>query len=279
MIWKISTTASGVKHHGMPAGHLMNLMKNLSDESKKQAEQLTDKLIEDAEECHMEREDLLPSVEFYVAVKEEMEKRECNAFAIPCFELCARQVPAETKVGFCLAHTLLKDEGCPSACEDDMNVLMSMAALMYTSRKSSYMGNSSLVSKEDNIIRVGHDVPGLKMNGFDSEDLPYTITPFTQGGWGGTIRYDFARDVGQRVTLARFNPNATRLLVATGEVTGGGGVDTVGCSLSANFKVNDAVELFHAEQDFGHHLAMVYGDYSEQLHELEQVMDIEILEV
>jgi len=269
----------GVQHVTVPAASLMERMNSLPPGALAEAEQLTDSLMEGAEQCHMAREDLLPSVKFFVAARNRMEELECNAFTIPCFELCARRVPSELNVGFCLAHSLLKDIGYPAACEGDINVLMAMAVLMYTSGRSSYMGNSSLVNKRENLIRIGHDVPGLKMKGFDADDLPYTLTPFTQAGWGATIRYDFSRDAGEPVTLARFDPAARRLLVSTGEITGGEGVDTIGCSLNAEVRVRDAVELFHREADFGHHLAMVYGDYAEELHELAGVMDFDIVEV
>lgn len=269
----------GVQRHTVSAARLLERMDALTPELVAEAEQLTDRLIDCAEQSHMTRDDLLPSVKFYVAIRNRMEELECNAFTIPCFELCARQVPASRKVVFCLAHSLLKDQGYPAACEGDTNVLMAMAVLMYTSGKSSYMGNSSLISKEENLIQLGHDVPGLKMKGFEAEDLPYTITPFTREGWGASLRYDFSRDIGQPVTLARFDPVARRLLVAAGQIAGGSGVDAVGCSLKVSIRVSDAVELFHREVDFGHHLAMVYGDYKADLHALSEIMDFELVEV
>jgi len=269
----------GVQHVTVAAARLMERLKSLPPSALAEAEQLADRLLKGAEQSHMTRDNLLPSVKFFVTARNRMEELECNAFTIPCFELCAQRVPSELRVGFCLAHSLLKDMGYPAACEGDVNVLMAMAVLMYISGRSSYMGNSSLVSKGDNLIRIGHDVPGLKMKGFNTDDLPYTLTPFTQAGWGATIRYDFSRDIGEPVTLARFDPAARRLLVTTGEITGGDGVDTVGCSLSAGVRVGDAVELFHREADFGHHLAMVYGDYAEELRELAGVMDFDIVEV
>lgn len=161
---------------------------------------------------------------------------------------------------FCLTHTLLKDEGYPSVCEGDINVLMAMTLFTYTSKKSVYMGNSYVVNKEKNTVAVRHDVPALKMKGLAGPDLPYEIRNFTFDAWGGTIGYDFTLDIEQQVTLARFEPMATRLLVAKGEIAGGGEFNQIGCSLSAHVKVEDAVELIHKEVDFGHHLAMAYGD-------------------
>ncbi|RKY00419.1 hypothetical protein DRP77_11515 [Candidatus Poribacteria bacterium] len=280
-IWNLDDLKDrlGVDHVCIPAREIFKRMEGLSQEDSKKAEELTDKLIEGAEKVHMSREDVLRSVRFYVAVREAMEEFECNAFVIPCFEICARRIAEENRLTFCLTHSLLKDEGYPSACEGDINVLMSMAVLMYLSRKSAYMGNSYIVDRGRSVIAVHHDVPGLRMKGLDGPDLPYEIRNFTVGGWGATIRYDFSRDIGEPVTLARFDPTATRLLVARGEIAGGGGFDRIGCSLSAHVKVRDAVDLMHKEADFGHHLAMVYGDYTSELKELGRMMGIEVVEV
>ena len=268
----------GVGRVTMPAARLLERMEAPSPESRKEAERITDKLIEGAEQSHMSREDVLPSARFYVAVRNMMRELECNAFTIPCFELCAQQVPERHRVTSCLAHSLLKDQGCPAACEGDVNVLMAMAVLMYLSGKSPHMGNCSLVSKAQNVVRVGHDVPGLKMKGLDQPDLPYAIRPFTTGGWGATLRYDFSRDLGEPVTLARFDPAARKLLVAPGQIAGGDGYDQIGCSLGVHVSLKDVVDFFDKQQDFGHHMAMVYGDYTEDLRRLGRMMDIQVVE-
>jgi hypothetical protein len=268
----------GVEYTCVPAMELIQGMDDLGEAEREQAEGLTDRLIENAEAVHMSKEDVLRSVEFYLAVRRTLDASECNAFVIPCFEICAKQVLEERRVTFCLTHSLLKDEGIPSACEADTNVLMAIALLMYLSGKSAYMGNSYLVDRDENILAVHHDVPGVKMKGFDQPDLPYEIRDFTVGGWGATIRYDFSRDIGAPVTLARFDPTGTRLLAVRGEIAGSAGVDQVGCALSAHIKVRDIVDLFHKELDFGHHLAVVYGDYVQDVKELGEIMGFRVVE-
>jgi len=268
----------GVRHHALSADRLLERMDALSPESAAEAEQLTDDLIGGAEENHMSRQDILPSAKFYVAVEQAMQELECNAFTIPCFELCALEVPERHRVTFCLAHSLLKDTGRPAACEGDVNVLMAMAVLMSLSGKSAYMGNCSLLSKPQNTIRIGHSVPGLKMKGLDAPSLPYAIRPFTTGGWGVTLRYDFSRDAGQPVTLARFDPRARKLLVAAGQVASGTGYDKIGCSLGVHISISDVKDFFYKQQDFGHHMAMIYGDYTEDLHMLGRMMNVQIVE-
>ena len=267
----------GIEYTCISAADLICEMDNLSEGELKQAEEWTNRLVDNAEISHMSKEDVIPSVKFYLAVSKALAKYESNAFVIPCFEICAKGVMEERRVVFCLTHTLLKDAGIPSACEADTNVLMAIALLMYISKKSAYMGNSYLIDREENILAVHHDVPGLKMKGLDEPDLPYEIKNFTVGGWGATIRYDFSRDIGAPVTLARFDPTGTRVLVVKGEIAGSGGVDQVGCALQAHIKVRDIVDLFHKEMDFGHHLAVVYGDYVQDVKELGELMGFEVV--
>jgi len=268
----------GVDYTCISAMDLIREMDGLGEAERRQAEELTDRLLGNAVEVHMSREDLRQSVNFYLAARRALERYESNAFVIPCFEICAKRVPEERRITFCLTHSLLKDEGIPSACEADTNVLMAIALLMYLSGKSAYMGNSYLVDREENVLAVHHDVPGLKMKGLEGPDLPYEIRNFTMGGWGATIRYDFSQDVGTPVTLARFDPTGTKVLVIKGEIVGCGGFDQVGCSLSVHIKVRDIVDLFHKELDFGHHLAMVYGDYLDEIKELGEIMGFEVVE-
>jgi len=268
----------GVDYTCISAMDLIREMDGLTKAERKQAEELTDRLIENAGDVHMSRKDVLQSVSFYVAARKALERYESNAFVIPCFEICVKQVLEERRATFCLTHSLLKDEGIPSACEADTNVLMAIALLMYLSGKSAYMGNSYLVNREEDILAVHHDVAGLKMKGLDEPDLPYEIRNFTVGGWGATLRYDFSQDIGAPVTLARFDPTGTKVLVVKGEIAGCEGFDRVGCSLSAHVKVRDIVDLFHKELDFGHHLAMVYGDYVEEVKELGEIMGFEVVE-
>ena len=245
--------------------------------NKKAAESLADKLIKNADEVHMTSDNIVNSVIPYMAAKALMEKHDCNIFTIPCFELCVTKIPAKRKFTPCLTHALLKSEGYPSACEGDLSVLLGMVFLMYLSKKAAYMGNPSVEDKDENILHIQHDMPSLKLEGLNEPDVPYQIWPFTQGGWGAAIRYDFSRDKGREVTLARSDPSATKLLAAKGEIVKGGRLDGGGCSLSVSIKVHDVVDLVHKQADFGHHLAMVYGDYIQQLEELSKIMGFEVV--
>jgi len=244
---------------------------------KEEAEKVYNKLVKEAVKVHMKKEDMMGSIYFYLTARSLMEKFNCNAFTSSCFELCSTQVPEKKKFVPCLTHTFLKDEGFPSACEEDVSVLFAMAFLMYISKKSSYMGNPSVVDK--NTVRIIHDVPGIKMKGIDKEGLPYEIRNFTVAGWGVNIRYDFSRDKGEKVTLARFDPLAEKILLVKGEILKGINFNEISCSLGVEIKVSDAMDYFYKAAEFGHHLAMVYGDYTEKVEKLAELMNFKVVEI
>ncbi|MGD9160943.1 MAG: hypothetical protein PVG39_21170 [Desulfobacteraceae bacterium] len=104
----------------------------------KKAEERAKQLIKNAQETHIDRQYVQRSLEFYYAVKNLMNKYDCNAFTVECFDLCASRLAERYKITPCLVHTLLKDEGVASACEGDLNALLSMRLLMSVANKSSY---------------------------------------------------------------------------------------------------------------------------------------------
>jgi hypothetical protein len=279
----VVNTETGLKHikenFGMTClnASIKELAEEIDRVKGKESEKITDHLTKNAEKVHMKREYVVRSVNFYLGVKNLMKKYGCNAFTTDCFEICPDgRLASKIKAVPCLAHSLLKDEGIPSSCEGDIGALLTMAVLMYMSGKSIYMGNLGLSSTE-NVMRFGHNVPGLKMKGFDKLNLPYIIRNFTAGGWGATIHYDFSLDKGQEVTLARFNPLANRVLAIKGEIVGCEGFDKVGCALIALIKVKDSKEVFYRSCDFGRHFTMVYGDVLSQLKELADLMRFEVV--
>ncbi|MCD6290638.1 MAG: hypothetical protein J7M34_09060 [Anaerolineae bacterium] len=246
----------------------------LEEVSTREAEALAERIIGNAQRVKLAKEYVVNDVKFYLATKRLMEQYDCNAHTTPCFEICGTRLPERFKVVPCLTHTLLKDEGYPSACEGDLSALMAMAVLMYTAGKSAFMGNPMM--RDENTIEVTHSVPGLKMNGFDKPDLPYELWHFTAGGWGTKVQIDLAANEEKAVTLARFNPSATKLLVVSGTV-----VDCrfneQGCSPTVAIAVENARDVIHLQADFGHHMAMVYGDYVEMIKKLSTIMDFEVV--
>ena len=244
-----------------------------------EARRITTELLGNAEAVHMKEEYVLKSVNYYLTAKRLMARTGCNAYTATCQEFCVSRNPLKYEITPCLTHTLLKDQAYPSACEGDLNVLAAIAMLTYLSGKSVHMGNGVVYKDNQEFLRLQHDVPGRKMKGFEEASVPYEIVPFTEPGWGATVRYDFGRDRGQPVTLVRWNPEATKVLVTSGSVEKAEGVRRWGCSLLAILRVRDSFAYFEKAQDFGHHQAMVYGDYRAEIGRLGEIMDFEVVEV
>ena len=257
------------------ASRIMEGWDKLTREEIKKAEEWTEEFVKNASVCRMKKEDIQPSYEFYLAVKKELNRMWANAFIIPCFELCATKKLDDKRGVFCLAHSLLKDLGIPSACEYDFNALLSIIILTYISEKAVYMGNTIVHDKNRNIIWTFHDVASLKMMGLKGPDLEYEVTAFTESGWGATIRRNFNLDIGKTVTLLRFTPDAKKAVAVRGEIIEGDGHDLIGCNNRVFMKISDAKKFHKLEQTTGHHYSIVFGDYTEEISELGELIGFE----
>ena len=112
-----------------------------SREGKDRARAIADKVVSGAAKVNMNPKHVVTDALFYLTAVSLMNRYRLNAFAIDCIELCGTQIPNRKHFTPCLTHTLLKDQGIPSACENDMNAFAAMAVSTYTTRKSVYMGN------------------------------------------------------------------------------------------------------------------------------------------
>ncbi|MBN1268216.1 MAG: hypothetical protein JXB04_01395 [Kiritimatiellae bacterium] len=267
----------GTRFTFLNAEEWIDAMDHMTDEAREEARRLSLRIVAEAEEVHMAEETIRKSAEFFVVAREFLERYECNAFTIPCFEICATRALMKRQFTFCLAHTLFKDQGIPSACEADINVLLAMEVLMNIARKAPHMGNVFVHDKAKHQLDVLHDVPGLKMKGYDTKDLPYAVVSFTEGGWGATLRYDFGRDVGQTITLLRFHPNGRAMMAARGTIEACGGYTTVGCKLSAIVRVADIEDFYLKMENVGHHFAWVYGDCLKEVRQAGAMLGMEVV--
>ncbi|MDD4083783.1 MAG: hypothetical protein PHD05_10415, partial [Sphaerochaetaceae bacterium] len=248
----------GVKFTFINAEDLFDAMKAYTPELKQEAEKTAKDILNSSEKSDMSLEDIEKSTKFFVVIKSLLEKYECNAFTMPCFEVCAtRKFNDEFQCTPCLTHTLLKEMGIPSACESDINALLAMTVLMYLTRKAPHMGNTHPLANEkklnesspaglesvpeiegkDNIMSTWHAVQTRKMHGIDSPIDKFSIKAFTHSGWGATLRHDFSKDIGETITLVRFHPNGKEMLVVKGEIVAGAGENTTGCSTGIYYSV------------------------------------------
>ena len=235
------------------------------------ARELAQQLIKGANKTYLADKYVVRSMEFYNTIRNLMQKHRCNAFTIECFEFCSSKLPDKWQITPCVIHTLFKDQDIASACEADLGALLSMRLLMSVAKKSTHLGNMFL--REPNMLVINHSAPGIKMNGFSEPGLPYQLGRFVQSGWGTKAVVDFMNNAQKRVTVARMNPTATKMLLLRGTLVGssGWGDDNLGCSVEAHIKPadsGDATVFVRKQKDYGNHLIWTYGDYADDMVQL-----------
>jgi len=236
-----------------------------------EAGRLARQLIEGADKTYLEDKYVVRSMEFHNTIRNLMRRHRCNAFTIECFEFCSSRLPEKWDITPCVIHTLFKDQDIASACEADLGALLSMRLLMSIAKKSSHLGNMFL--REPNTLVINHSAPGIKMNGFSEPGLPYQLGRFVRSGWGTKAVVDFTNNAEKRVTVARMNPTATKVLLLKGRLAGSSGwdEDRLGCSVEAHIKPvesGDSAAFARKQKDYGNHLIWTYGDYVDDMVEL-----------
>jgi L-fucose isomerase-like protein len=251
-----------------------DIFRYMDEVKDKEADEIRQKLLKNSQRTKVNTDYLLNDIKYYLAAKRIMEDYGCNAFSTACHELCTSKIPQQRKFVPCITHTLLKSEGIPSACEEDLNALMAMTIMMYAANRPAFMGNPFY--ETDEVLMLHHAVPGLCMNGFGTPNLPYEIWSFTGQGFGGKIQIDFAGNDKNEVTLGRFNPQGNKMVVTKGEAIRSE-YKAVYCSPHYYIKLDDVKNFMHTLADFGHHQCLIFGDHTKLLEKISKVMDFEIV--
>ncbi|MCD8099669.1 MAG: fucose isomerase [Oscillospiraceae bacterium] len=272
---------------------------DLTPEDQSLIENMANELLSGADYADIERQYLLNSLAAHITVKKHMDMADCNAFTAPCPDACSTRRLNEQKFTFCLNHSLLNEQGIPSACEFDANSAVSMQALIAISGQSPYHGNTSPLPREkngfmplaglseekkeelkanpDNLYYMHHSVPHRCLH-TPNEKAPYGLNHFAyEQKFGAVMRYDFNRDIGQVITVCRFSPDAGKLFIGRGTIVGGDGYDKPNCRTTVIFRVTNQNDFYSKQLYVGNHCCMVYGDYTTELKMLADVLGVEAL--
>lgn len=270
---------------------------NLTEQDMEEINAIADELLEGAEEVDLQREYLINSLKAYITVHKLMDLKDCNAFTIPCPDVCSTRRLNEMKFTFCLTHSLNTEMGIPSACEYDVSGALSQQALAAVSQQAPYMGNgypvlfnsdgkcriqrispeeNAILAKDpENLYAIGHSVAHRHLLNMDRKNS-YALRHFAYDQkFGAIIRHDFNEDIGKTITIARFSADGKRLFIGRGEVTGGAGYRVDNCNNPVVFRVKNQRDFFEKQAKCGMHLSMVFGDYTKELIALAKMLDIE----
>lgn len=274
---------------------------NITAEEIAALEPIADRMLAEAQEVHVEKKFLMKSLTACATVKKLLDVYDCSGFTMPCPDTCSTRRLNEMQFTPCMIHSLLNEQGIPSACEYDINALLAMVVLEAVSGNAAYMGNTDVVPYEDgelvlmdgmramvfpdiedktNLYHTWHSVHSRKLHGIDGENSPFGLQHFARDQkFGAVIRYDYNRDAGQVLTACRFSPDLKKLFVGRGEVVGGGDFDKENCNNYLIYRVADQKKYFDAQMQVGTHLPVVYGDFTEELSILGECLGMEVLRV
>lgn len=274
---------------------------NITEEDIKEAEKLADELLAGADDTHIEREYMVNSCKAYVEVKKLLDFHDCCGFTVPCPDTCSTRRINELKFTFCLTHSLLNEQGIPSACEYDVDGVLTMLILSTISNHAPFMGNTNPLVYENGTIRPmrrfhiedlegiedltnlyhsAHSTPNRKFKGIDGENGHYGVRHFAYDqGFGAVMRYDFKKDAGEAITICRLSPDCTKIFVGKGTIVAGGDYDLDNCNGYVVYRVADQEKFYKAQCEVGNHLPFVYGDYIKELELLGESLGLEVMSV
>jgi len=256
----------------LPYNSIVPYMESISDE---EAKKIADQVIEGSNDTKVNTTWFINDIKYYLAARKMMDVYDCNAFSTACHELCTSEIPQNMKFTPCTCHSLMKDAGIPSGCEEDLNALLAMTIMQYAANRPAFMGNPN--HENDELLRIHHAVPALCMNGYGTKPLQYNLWAFTGQGFGGKLQVDFTENEQDFVTLGRFNPAGDTMCVKIGEVIRSEYED-VYCSPYYYIKMDDARRYMHNLAGFGHHQVLIFGNYMNELRKIAEIMGFQILE-
>lgn len=255
-----------------PFYDIFKYMDQITDE---EARPIAERMLHGSIDTKVNQSWFINDIKYYLAAKKMMDVYDCNAFSTACHELCTSEIPQNRKFTPCMCHSLMKDEGYPSGCEEDLNALLAMTIMQYAAHRPAFMGNPN--HETDELLRIHHAVPALCMNGYGTKPLKYKLWAFTGQGFGGKLQVDFTENDSDSITLGRFNPAADTICVKVGKVLRSE-YDEVYCSPYYYIQMDDARRYMHNLAGFGHHQVLVFGDYMKMLKDIASYMHFNVLE-
>ncbi len=181
----------------------------------------------------------------------------------------------------CLAFSKLNDLGFVGACEGDMDSTLTMLLFAYALRVPGFI-TDPVIDKAKNAMVHFHCTSATKMDGPEGKRLPFSIRNQTDSKGG--VALEVENRVGQPVTCAKL-VNLDTLLYTPGKI-----IETsaspMACRTQFAQSVPDSRRLF---LDWGEnviqggvmtllHRVVFYGDHSEALRDLADLMGFKVLE-
>jgi ornithine carbamoyltransferase len=227
------------------------------------------------------REEIIKSCKTYFAMRKLMKDHRAIALAMKCLG----GIPIDVLGYPCLGFSKILDDGAVGACEADMDSTLTMMMFLYATGLPGFI-TDPLMELSKNAVIHAHCVSPTKMDGPQSERLPFTIRTHRDDNAGASVKVLMARDIGREVTWAKLANNDT-MLVSTGIIRGDYEFDDRGCRTQIITEVTSstASELFDkwGANVLGNnmmtllHRVLFYGDHLRSFKDLSQLMGLKFM--
>ena len=216
------------------------------------------------------KEDILDAAKTYFVLKQILQEEQGDALMMECLPGLKRP---HQHVPPCMGFMNLRDEGIAMGCESDLDATLTLMLLQELCGKPGFQHNPTVDTVKNHYI-CAHCTSASKMNGVGTQPEPYILRSHAEAGWGTVPRVLFKE--GQEVTIAKYlSGEKPQLLLYSGEIIGCPPIPpTGGCRTNVETTIN---ELEDVAQLKGHHLCMIYGDYTEELKKFCQLYGVEVV--
>ncbi len=208
----------------------------------------------------------------YAALKQIAGEKDINCYAIRCWP----EFFTELGCAACGAMSMLSNEMIPCSCEADVNGTITQMILQSISGEPAFGTDIVSIDDERDAIVVWHcGLAPLSMS--DPKDSP-GVTVHSNRGL--PLLFEFTLKPGP-VTIARINESSGeyRLVIGRGEIIQGPkSFSGTSGLLKFDIPAREVLDVILTE-GLEHHISMTYGDFTDVLKLLAQLLKIPILEL
>ncbi len=210
----------------------------------------------------------LNSVKTYLVFKKWIKGKNLSGLAVECYPDFMGKV--------CLAYSLLSEEGISGSCEGDVNSLVAMLMLYFLTGSPVHNTDLLIPYKEDNSILFSHCGSGGFSLAEDKENI--SLSPVRLANKGVCVLFPGKPG---KVTLVNLvgRKDTYRMCIVKGEAVK---TEMVFAGNPVRVKLPIPVNKFLdivAENGFGHHWMIGYGDVKEELEDFCKLVGLHYISV
>ena len=227
------------------------------------------------------REEIIKSCKTYFAMKKLMREHGSCAIAMKCLG----GIPIDILGYPCLGFSRILDDGGVGACEADMDSTLTMLMFLYATGRPGFI-TDPVMDLPNNAVIHAHCVSATKMDGPQSERLPFIIRKHLEDYKGASVKVFMDRDINREVTCCKLANNDT-ILVSTGVIRGVPDFDDRGCRTQVITEITSttALELFDkwGGNVLGNdmmtllHRVLFYGNHLETFRDIARLMNLKFM--